>query len=69
MYPIRVCIEDGTLDIKEYDFSKDIFIGSNDKEYKLADIKYLVIPMEEMKKILNKSEKETSKASRVVKAK
>lgn len=56
MFPIRVAIKEGTLDIKEYDFEKDVFIGSNNKEYKIDDIVYFVIPKNEMVKILSKSD-------------
>lgn len=59
MFPIRVKISAGTLDIKEYDFEKNIFIGSNDKKYSIEDIEYFIIPTEEMKKISNISKKNT----------
>ena len=51
MYPIRVKIKEGTLDIKEYDFNRDNFIGSNDKTYTIEDIEYFIIPKNEMQKI------------------
>lgn len=58
MYPLKVGIAEGTLDIKEYDFPKDVFVGSNDKKYKFEDIKYFIIPKDEMAKIVGKPTKE-----------
>lgn len=53
MFPMKVKINAGTLDIKEYDFNKNIFIGSNNKEYSIDEIEYFLIPTVEIKKILN----------------
>ena len=61
MYPIRVKIKEGTLDIKEYDFNKDNFIGSNDKTYTIEDIEYFIIPKNEMQKILESNSKKNIK--------
>lgn len=61
MYPIRVKIKEGTLDIKEYDFNRDNFIGSNDKTYTIEDIEYFIIPKNEMQKILESNSKKNIK--------
>lgn len=61
MYPIRVKIKEGTLDIKEYDFNRDNFIGSNGKTYTIEDIEYFIIPKNEMQKILESNSKKNIK--------
>lgn len=58
MYLMKVEIEKGTLDIKEYDLKKKEFIGSDDKVYKMDEIKYFIFPAREMKKILGENEEE-----------
>ena len=60
MFPIRVKISSGTVDIKEYDFQKNVFIGSNNKTYSIDDIEYFIIPTKEMKNILGISNKNNS---------
>lgn len=60
MFPIKVKISSGTLDIKEYDFQKNIFVGSNDKKYTIEEIEYFIIPTKEMKKISGISDENIS---------
>lgn len=67
MFPIRVKIKAGTLDIKEYNFEKNIFIGSNDKKYSIEDIEYFIVPAKEMKKMF-KITAENSIESQIIKA-
>lgn len=63
MFPIRVKISSGTLDIKEYDFKNDSFIGSNNKKYSINEIEYFIIPTKEIKKILSLSDENTKNES------
>lgn len=63
MFPIKAKINSGTLDIKEYDFQKNIFVGSNDKKYTIEEIEYFIVPTKEMKKISGVSNKNTSDKS------
>lgn len=49
---MKVEIEAGTLDIINYNFEENEFIGSNKKKYSINEINYFIIPREEMKKIL-----------------
>lgn len=65
MFPIRVKINSGTLDIKEYDFQKNTFVGSNNKKYTIDEIEYFIIPTKEMKKISGISNGTTSVESSV----
>ena len=51
-FPMKVEIEAGTLDIINYNFEENEFIGSNKKKYSINEINYFIIPREEMKKIL-----------------
>ena len=65
MFPIKVKISSGTLDIKEYNFQKNIFVGSNDKKYTIEEIEYFIVPTKEMKKISGMSNENTSDKSTV----
>ena len=49
---MKVEIEAGTLDIINYNFEENEFIGSNKKKYSINEINYFIVPREEMKKIL-----------------
>lgn len=51
-FPMKVEIEAGTLDIINYNFEENEFIGSNKKKYSINEINYFIVPREEMKKIL-----------------
>ena len=51
-FPMKVEIEAGTLDIINYNFEENEFIGSKKKKYSINEINYFIIPREEMKKIL-----------------
>lgn len=51
-FPMKVEIKAGTLDIINYNFEENEFIGSNKKKYSINEINYFIIPREEMKKIL-----------------
>lgn len=66
-FPMKVEIEAGTLDIINYNFEENEFIGSNKKKYSINEINYFIIPREEMKKILgikNDNDKVLVKSSR-----
>lgn len=51
-FPMKVEIKAGTLDIINYNFEENEFIGSNKKKYSINEINYFIISREEMKKIL-----------------
>ena len=66
-FPMKVEIEAGTLDIINYNFEENEFIGSNKKKYSINEINYFIIPREEMKKILgikNDNDEVLGKSSR-----
>lgn len=63
MFPMRVGLNEGTLDIAEYSFEKDMFVGSNGKTYGLKDINYFIIPTKEMKNIVNIQEEKEEEIS------